>query len=400
MITYVNTVLVSNLATPAMLSAAPAAATSKNTPSADAGKFVFMNLDGDATDTYRVAPTPKFRIGLVTNKNTAIRKTDGTTEYRPIVKWSNDIIANNIKSVAIQNKPADASKADTEDTAFIDFSNLDQAVAASFAEGGKRIIVRLTFKDLPTRFRKWTESYEYVTKIGDSVADIVTNIANDINAQYKRARVEAKAVNLSTANGVITATAPAAATETTEAISANGIQIVALPYDDDNQANTINWTDKVRFNVNIYWTNPAAEGWESLNKHFPLGVTITKEPGKRYVGMGKLVRDRENQAFGYQGIINRGNGTWPIIQPDMQADITKNYDVLTIEFENMYRAADDIMRKTKQTLEIYTAGTINAAFTSLLGSIQESNTFATTAQASNSVVNNTVVASDTVHTAA
>ena len=52
MITYVNTVLVSNLATAALLSAAPAAAASMNTASADAGKFIIENLDADAASQY------------------------------------------------------------------------------------------------------------------------------------------------------------------------------------------------------------------------------------------------------------------------------------------------------------------------------------------------------------
>ena len=61
--------------------------------------------------------------------------------------------------------------------------------------------------------------------------------------------------------------------------------------------------------------------------------------------------------MGYQGILNRGEGTWPIIKPTMVTDLTKHYNALTLEFENMYRAADDIQRKTKQTLEIYGVST-------------------------------------------
>jgi hypothetical protein len=46
----------------------------------------------------------------------------------------------------------------------------------------------------------------------------------------------------------------------------------------------------------------------------------------------------------------------------METDLSKNYSVLTLEFENMYRTADDLFRKTKQTVEIYaaTAGVIDA----------------------------------------
>ena len=60
--------------------------------------------------------------------------------------------------------------------------------------------------------------------------------------------------------------------------------------------------------------------------------------------------------MGYEGILNRGEGTWPIIKPAMEANITANYNVITLEFENMYRSADDLFRKTKQTVEIYMVG--------------------------------------------
>ena len=138
--------------------------------------------------------------------------------------------------------------------------------------------------------------------------------------------------------------------------------MTALPYDDDNAVETLNWAEKVRFNANIYFTDPAADGWESLNKHFPAGVTITKTPGYRYAADAKLVRDRESQALGYEGILNRGNGTWPIIKPALETDLDAEYNAITLEFENMYRAADDIFRKTKQCVEIYmTADTTTLA---------------------------------------
>jgi len=330
MITYVNTVLVSNLASGAVLNAAPAAAASMNAISADAGKFIIMNCDPDvaANDIYNVTAANAgdintIKVGIVTKKNTVLRKQDGSVEYRPIIKWSNEIKAADIKSFN-----ALTYTADTEDQITIDFTNIDAQLLNKFAEGGKRIIVRLTFKDLPTRFRKWTESYEYVTKEGDTAATIAQNIANQINFEWKRARVSA--------NG-----------------AASKVVLTALPYDDDESNDTLNWANKVRFNANIYYTDPAADGWESKNKHFPTGVIVAKVPGKQYEASAKLVRDRESQAMGYLGILNRGEGTWPIIKPAMETDINAQYDALTLEFENMYRAADDIFRKTKQTLEVY-----------------------------------------------
>ena len=57
--------------------------------------------------------------------------------------------------------------------------------------------------------------------------------------------------------------------------------------------------------------------------------------------------------MGYEGILNRGECTWPIIKPAMETDLSAQYDAITLEFENMYRTADDLQRRTKQTLEIY-----------------------------------------------
>ena len=330
MLNYVNTVLVSNLASGAVLTAAPAAASSMSAASADAGKFIIMNCDPsvESNKLYNVTASnagdiQTIKVGIVTKKNCVLRKQDGSAEYHPIVKWSNEIKAADIKSFNFLEYAAD-----TEDTAEIDFSGLDANTLQLFAEGGKRIIIRLTYKDMPHRYRKWTESYEYVTESGDTKNTIVTNIANMINREYKRARVQATA-------------------------SGTTLTIVALPYDDDDSVDSLSWANKVRFNVNIYYTDPAGEGWEANNKHFPQGVEITKTPGKQYPASAKLVRDRESWAMGYQGILNRGEGTWPIIKPDMETNLDNHYDGITLEFENMYRAADDIQRKTKQTLEIY-----------------------------------------------
>lgn len=329
MVNYVNTVLVSN-GEGAVLTAAPAAASSMSAASADAGKFIIANCDPNVADgdlynvtTGTAGDIQTIKVGIVTKKNTVLRKKDGSAQYLPVIKWSNEIKAADIKSFNTLTYVAD-----TEDTVEIDFAGLVQPELDKFAEGGKRIIVRLTYKDMPHRYRKWTESYEYVTVAGDTKNTIATGIANLINREWKRARVQATAAGTK-------------------------VTIVALPYDDDDSADSLNWANKVRFNANIYWTDPAGDGWESTNKHFPNGTTITKTPGKQYPASAKLVRDRESWAMGYQGILNRGEGTWPIIKPDMETDLTQNYDGITLEFENMYRAADDIQRKTKQTLEVY-----------------------------------------------
>ena len=317
MISYVNTVFVSKTNNPSVIEASALKGASDTTLAENAGKFVFDEKNG------------LFRIGFV--KDGVLRVHGTKTEtYANIVKWSNWIDKNCIKSATFMLADAYAKNTNLakEDTITIDFTGCDDNDPNEFAQGNRRIVVRLTFKDMPTRFRKWTESYEYITKPGDKAEQIAEAFATIITDQYKRARVDAK----STA-GVLTLT--------------------AMPYDDDNSVDTINVANKVRFNANVYYTNPQAAGFASDNKYFPTGLTINKKEGYNDPMSAKNVRDREAQAMGYEGILNRGCCTWPIIKPAMTTDLSKKYDGITIEFETKYRAADDIQRHTKQTVEIY-----------------------------------------------
>lgn len=306
MITYVNTVLVGKGL--GLTTASPAGKATKAEAIADAGKFIVEAIDDN-----------KFRIGLITNKTTEAY-INGKHTYSPIVRWSNEIKKADIKGMAITEYVPGKS---SEDTITIDFSEVNAEDMV-----GKRIVVRLTFKDTPTRYRKWTESYEYTVKNGDEAADIAAGIQNQIVRNYKRARIEAT-------------------------VEGNAVKLEAMPYDDDEVIDSISPANKVRFSASMWMTDPQAAGFASKNKYSVDGAVITKEPGFQQVGEWKLVRDAEAQAMGYMGILNRGECTWPIIKPDMNVQMGQNYDTLTLEFENMYRAADDIFRKTKQTVQVF-----------------------------------------------
>ena len=332
MITYVNTVLVSNADSYTVLNTV-APQVSAAAAQALKGNFVVQSLDDNGNTTS--APdenTDKIRIGVILGTYTTVVDKSGVVKYLPDVKWSNEIKKNDIKSYRRFDYVAD-----TEDNIVIDFDKATTSVKNALADGGKSVVLRLTFKDLPTRFRNWTESYSYVTAYGDDEAAIATALAAEINKQTKRARVTAVA-------------------------NAKKLTLTAMPYDDDNSNDTINLAGKVRFNATLYWQDPQAAGFASSNKN-PMSndsAFVVKTEGKQYTASAKLVRDREALSIGYQGILNHGECTWPIIKPAMETDITKHYNGLTLEFENMYRAADDIFRKTKQTVEIYTTGTTDA----------------------------------------
>lgn len=306
MITYVNTVLVSNLAANTMLGSL------SNVTKADAGKFVMQNMDTEAiiNSAALAAAAKRARIGVV--------NPDGK------IKWSNTIVAHDVKGLAYTPYAVDSA-----DTCVI---NLAAAEMSALNAGGKRVIVRITYKDLPTRYRKWTESYEIITSAGEQKSTLATKIADAINNQPKRARVTAVA-------------------DTTS--GSEKVTLTAMEYTDDNSVDSISPAAFVRFDVNMYYTNPQACGFASKNKYPISGVTIVTTPGRINATSAKLVRDAEASAMGYQGILNRGEGTWPIIKPTMVTDLDNSYEGLTLEFENMYRAADDIFRKTKQTVNIY-----------------------------------------------
>lgn len=327
MITYVNTVLVSNqngkgLATASEL----AGSTSLSDLDSLVGKFAFMNCDPcgpggtQIKDIYALSSEAKrFKIGVVTSEHTEKQYLNGVN-YIPVVKWSNIINAEDIKTVTALDYTED-----TEDEVFIDFANIPTETLTILQQGGCPISLRLTFKDMPMRFRKWTETYSYTTQVGDTIKNIIDGLAKDILRNPKRQRVYVKC------------------TDTT-------ITLTAMNYDDDNKATTENVYAKCRFNANMYWKNPNAPGWAS-NNYNDLGVVIEKYEGKTYPATAKLVRDRERSAFDYAGTLHRC--CWYDPQPDMVTNLNIHYNGIIIEFENAYHTADDLTRKTKQTLELY-----------------------------------------------
>ena len=328
MITYVNSVLVSNKNGETLATAEELKGKAKKEDLKPlVGKFVFMNCDPakqDGTaieDVYKMdAAADRFKIGVVTSDS--FQKVDklGNVTFVPVVKWSNIINVADIKSVAKLDY-----KEDSEDEITIDFSDVAPETLDLLAQGGCPVVLRLTFKDMPMRYRKWTESYSYVTKVGDTVQEIMAGLVKDIIRAPKRQRVYAK-------------------------IDGQKLVLTQMKYDDDESNRTENVYMKGRFDANMYWMNPAAPGWASNNK-YDLGVVFSKKEGVTYPATAKLVRDRERATFDYQGVLHRC--CWYDPQPTMVTNLDNKYDGITIEFENQYRTADDLWRRTKQTVEIY-----------------------------------------------
>lgn len=310
MITYVNTVLVGK--GQSNIISVINTATALKYDADNIGKIIVVDAE---TGTAITANSNKMKIGMVTTKSYTNK--DGKFH---IIKWTNPIQKDAIKSYNTGEYAADV-----QEKVEIDFTKSSHI--EELAEGNKRVVLRLTFKDLPTKYRKWSESYEYVTKKGETAITLAEAMKKQILDNYKRARVEAEA-----ADGKLTLT--------------------AMPYDDDDVVDSISWDNTVRFSANVWYTDPQAPGFASKNK-YGLGAEIKKTPGKKYQASAKIVRDREAMGMGYMGILNRGECTWPIIKPDMNVVLDGKYDYIILEWENMYRTADDLQRRTKECVEIY-----------------------------------------------
>ena len=330
MITYVNDVFVSNETGALYAGNISDLTVASKGAIAGVGKIVVANADGaDAALTKTTAKGVKsIKIGLITNKVSTVVAPDGSVKYTPIVDWSNPIDKKAIKSINTATYAADKPESVKADfTKITSTEVLDKLKVA-----GHSIVFRIVYKDLNTRFRKWTESYEYITKEGDTPATISAGIAKLINKDKKRARVAA-----ADAAGVLTVT--------------------ALPYDDDDSVNSISPAGTVRFSVAVWVSYKDETGITSLgwsHKHPLRGLEITKTPGEVYTASAKYVRDREAAAMGYDGIFNRGMSTLRETNlPEMNVKLNGKYDAITIQFERLYRSADDLHRLTKECVEIY-----------------------------------------------
>lgn len=310
MITYVNTVLVGK-GKDKIISTIDTA-TALKYDADNIGKIIVVDAEKGTAIT---ADSKKMKIGMVTKK----AYTNKDDKFH-IIKWTNPIQKDAIKSYSNGKY-----EADTQEEIVIDFTSSSHIT--ELAKGNKRVVLRLTFKDLPTRYRKWSESYEYVTKKGETDVTLAKAMEKQILDSYKSARVKAKA-------------------------TAGKLTLTAKPYDDDDMIDSISWDNTVRFSANVWYTDPQAAGFASKNK-YGLGAQITKTPGKKYQASAKIVRDREAMGMGYMGILNRGEGTWPIIKPDMNVTLDGKYDYIILEWENVYRTADDLQRRTKECVEIY-----------------------------------------------
>lgn len=188
---------------------------------------------------------------------------------------------------------------------------------------GTEYIVRVIYKDMVEHPGQFTHTYRYIATSSDasSVDVFFANLAAKINA-HKGRRVEAS-VNATT--DTLTLTAKAIPESTT---SLNNI-------DEDRP---------VLFDAFIDYVSSTGR-WVSY------GATKTVTPMTYGSGNWYQVRDREKNALGYLGVLNRTK--FPVKKPDFSTVVDETYNTIIIEFDSDIKAANDRYTTASQTVEIF-----------------------------------------------
>lgn len=193
---------------------------------------------------------------------------------------------------------------------------------------GNRYVLRIIYKDIYEHPGQFSHTYEVFAN-GTSASDLASAIAAAVNA-HKNRRVNAT-------------------------VSAAQITLTAMPKDDNEGVYSVNTYTTVDMEATLYVTTPSA-----LLGNYPEsvpGATITKTAGDPGVGYWKQVRDAEIRNMGYQGHVYIG--TYPQIRQATSVVEGAQYNVITVEYDNMYLSNDNqYIKTTPLVTEIYVPGTV------------------------------------------
>lgn len=183
-----------------------------------------------------------------------------------------------------------------------------------------------------------------VTVTGNAISITPATGALTLAAIQAQIAANASAAALITADSGTSSGNAAGPTSLATGTNDNTLVLSAKVKTDNDGSESINEYSQVSMLAYAYYTNPSATGFASKNKYPMIGVTVNKtataNPGH---GNPKIVRDREKWALSYKGITNR---TWfPVIKPNITADLTAHYDEFIVEHNNKYLSPDNQFEK-------------------------------------------------------
>lgn len=304
MLQHVNKVLVGKGAASAPV------ATSATIAAATAGEVLMFDQNKTliTTSAQATAASSVF-FGLKTGKTITYTLKDGTVSTTPEIVYGNEI-----KKGSITNYKFSTYSAVVEDVLTIDLTS-----ATLYA--GQRYVIRLAYRDIFEHPGMFTHSYE-IFATDATATTVAAQLAAKINKHKGR-----RCVAVATAGVLV---------------------LTAIPKDDNEGVNSINYYTRVNLDGSIFTTVGGLD-YQQIS-----GATIAKTAGTNGNGFWKTVRDRENAALGYRGITYRTSWPYCNIKPDLMVVEGTTYDTIIIENENEYLTPNNQYKeKTMLSTELY-----------------------------------------------
>jgi len=302
MLNHVNTVLIG--------SNCPASYT--NIAALSAGDVALFDENKKLLTTTNAAAAAKaLYIGIVKGTE-SVTDNAGTVSTVNTIAYSNEIQKGS-KPTMVYNDYVAA----TEDVISFDLASVVPTV-------GYRYVVRIVYNDIYDHPGQFTHTYEVIAKT-TTPADLVAAFKAKINKHTNR-RVNATNVVATT------------------------LVLTAMSKTDNEGLDSLNYYSQVSMEAVMYAQNPSSF---LLNQPTAIAnLTISKTQGGPGKGNAKIIRDRENAALGYKGIINRMY--WPVIKPTLSVNLSATYDTLVIENQNHYLSNDNqYIKNTPIATELY-----------------------------------------------
>jgi hypothetical protein len=263
------------------------------------------------TTTGAAAAAKAIYVGVVKGTET-VSDNAGTVSTVNIIAYSNAIQKGSKPNMVYSDYIAA-----TEDVISFNLASVVPTV-------GDRYVLRVVYNDIYEHPGQFTHTYEVIAKT-TTPADLVAAFKAKINKHTNR-RVNATNVVATT------------------------LVITAMTKNDNEGLDSLNYYSQVSMEATMYSQDL---GSFILNQPTTIpNLTISKTQGGPGKGNAKIIRDRENAALGYKGIINRMY--WPVIKPTLTVDLTATYDTLVIENQNHYLSDDNqYIKNTPLATELY-----------------------------------------------
>lgn len=253
-------------------------------------------------------------IGVIGKEVEAVKK-DGSIEKTRLVDFSNPI-----KKDSKPRMHVSAHAEPVEEEITIDLAN-------ATIVAGHRYVLRIVYKDIEGAPGQFTHTYEHYAT-SDQAADLLAALLKKINKHANR-RVIA---DYSEGASIMTLT--------------------AMPKTDNEGVNSLNEYSIVNMEATMYETVPG-----QLLSNIPesFGEEIEKTPATHGVGYWKQVRDQEVRNMGYKGLVY--TGAFPSLSQELKTVEGAEYNVITIENDNLYLSNDNqYVKTTPMVAEIYVPG--------------------------------------------